>query len=72
VSEPKSVAELRELVRQVAARKEHRELVVTIRSVSGRPNWDCAIKYTDPHHSWGPTPAFVKELENLKNRFHLE
>ena len=72
VTEAKPAAELEMLVRTAAARNDDREMDISIRGLpGGTPNWDCTVQYANGH-GWGPTPAFIKELAQLKSRFHLQ
>ena len=73
MSEPKTAAELEALVHAVAARDDTREIEISIQSRGDNiPNWDCRVRYTDPNHGWGPTPAFIRDLADLRRRFHLK
>jgi hypothetical protein len=73
VTEAKTAAELEVLVRAAAGRDDTRDIDVSIQSrLDETPNRDCVVKYTDPYHGWGPTPAFIRDLADLKRRFHLK
>lgn len=72
MKEPKTAAELEDLIRRcVAGYPGEREMTIAIKSLPGQtPNWDCVVEYQSEAPIDG-NDFLEREVAALKHRFEL-